>query len=404
MVAISAQASSQQFFFTIYRYAACLVLPALMWLSVNLSAQDHKPSDDGSVAAQCDGEQQNEPDPKKDKKPRTRRGSFVGVPIPLSSPALGSGVALVAGYIFPLVRSDKTSPPSVIGGGALFTNNGSRGFVAASELYFAENLYHLLGGYAWFDLNYNFYGTGNAAGNAGRKFGLNQTVDGFFVQGTRRFFWRTFIGPRLLFGTSTLAPQHFGEQHPELPPFNVGFEMRALGFKVERDTADNRFYPVNGSSTQFSADFFSGALGSTFTFQTYNLTFNAYHSLSENQVIAYNLYACATGGQAPFFGECIFGIKNELRGYPAGRYIDRALVATQVEYRLTLPLRLGLAAFGGVGEVGPNFGSFNRHDLLPSVGFGPRFILSKKYHVNLRIDLAQGKNDRTFSMGIGEAF
>jgi hypothetical protein len=193
MFAISDQASSQQFFFTLYRSALCLVLPALIWLSVNLSAQDHKLSDGGSVAAPC------------------------------------MEVVVWKSWV-----------------------------VAASELYFAENLYHLLGGYAWFwfDLNYNFYGTGNAAGNAGRKFGLNRTVDGFFVQGTRRFFWRTFIGPRLLFGISTLAPQHFGEQHPELPPFNVGFNMRALGFKVERDTAENRFYPVNGSSTQFSADFF----------------------------------------------------------------------------------------------------------------------------------------------------
>jgi hypothetical protein len=80
------------------------------------------------------------------------------------------------------------------------------------------------------------------------------------------------------------------------------------------------------------------------------------------------------------------------------------MVATQIEYRLTLPLRFGVVAFAGLGEVGPRFGAFNYDDLLPSIGFGPRFQLSTKYHVNLRADFAQGKNGRTFSMGLGEAF
>jgi hypothetical protein len=42
--------------------------------------------------------------------------------------------------------------------------------------------------------------------------------------------------------------------------------------------------------------------------------------------------------------------------------------------------------------------------LLPGIGFGPRFQLSTQYHVNLRADFAQGKNGRTFSMGLAEAF
>jgi hypothetical protein len=41
---------------------------------------------------------------------------------------------------------------------------------------------------------------------------------------------------------------------------------------------------------------------------------------------------------------------------------------------------------------------------LPSGGGGLRFLLSKKYHVNLRADIAQGVDGHTFSMGVGEAF
>ena len=338
------------------------------------------------------------------KRTQDARGALVGAPIPVSSPAIGSGVALLVGYIFPLRKKDTISPPSVLGAGGLITNNSSHGFVVGAELYFNENRYHVLSGYAQADLKYSFYGTGNAAGDAGIKFGLDQTLNAFFAEGTRRVFWHLFVGPRVLLATSTLAPQHFGEQHPGLPPFGINFNLRALGFKIERDTTANHFYPISGTSGQLAVNFFDEVLGSTFTFQSYRLTFNAYHSLTKNQVLAYNAYICMTGGNAPFFGKCIFGTSNELRGYPAGRYIDRDMVATQIEYRLTLPLRFGVVAFAGLGEVGPRFGAFNYDNLLPSIGFGPRFRLSTKYHVNLRADLAQGKNGRTFSMGLGEAF
>ena len=180
--------------------------------------------------------------------------------------------------------------------------------------------------------------------------------------------------------------------------------MRSLGFVVERKTTPNRFYPEKGSKFEFGGDFFSKEIGSTFGFQTYRLTFNTYRSFDQKQVLAYNLYGCSTGGAAPFFGECIFGMGNELRGYPAGRYIDRKMLATQAEYRLVLPWRFGVVAFGGLGEVAPSISKFDAEDILPSVGFGPRFSLSTKYHVNIRADFAWGKNGHTFSMGMGEAF
>ena len=70
-------------------------------------------------------------------------------------------------------------------------------------------------------------------------------------------------------------------------------------------------------------------------------------------MLAYDLYVCDRGGQPPFYGNCIYGASNELRGYVAGQYIDRHMYATQVEYRLSLSWRLGLAGFTGVGEVVP---------------------------------------------------
>ena len=48
-------------------------------------------------------------------KKKTRRGSIVAAPLSLVSPALGSRIVPVLGYIFPLSVRDKISPPSVVG-------------------------------------------------------------------------------------------------------------------------------------------------------------------------------------------------------------------------------------------------------------------------------------------------
>ncbi len=380
-----------------------LLISSLLLVSLAIAQQDT--SQPQSPATALAGDTTSRAEEKKPaKEPKEHRGSIVFAPIPTSSPAVGTGATLMGGYIFPLIKSDKISPPSVVGGAVMFTNNGTRGGAFGTELYFKQDRYHVLAGIAKADVNYDFYGTGTAAGNAGIKFGLNQTGTVFFGEVMRRTFWHVFIGPRFWFGSSTLSPQKFGEKHPDLPPLNVNFTMRAIGFKIERDTTPNRFYPVKGTMLNFGADFFSKGLGGTFTFQTYRLKFNYYHSFDPKTVLAYNAFVCSTGGKAPFFGQCIFGLQNELRGYPAGRYIDKKMIATQAEFRRVLAWRLGMVAFVGLGEVAPSFSSFNGVNLLGSIGGGARFNLSTKYHVNLSADIAQGRDDHTFSMGLGEAF
>jgi hypothetical protein len=84
-------------------------------------------------AAQSTTPAKPEEQPKKKKK-KLGPGEFVVAPLPISSPAIGSGIVPVLGYIFPLSMKDKTSPPSVIGGAGLFTNNGSSGFAIGGDL------------------------------------------------------------------------------------------------------------------------------------------------------------------------------------------------------------------------------------------------------------------------------
>jgi len=122
---------------------------------------------------------QNQPTSSDKTRPH-RRGEFVVAPLPISSPALGTGIVPVVGYIFPISTRDKTSPPSTIGGAGLVTDNGSRAVALAGTFYFKEDSYHATVVYARGNLNYDLYGIGIAAENGNLKLPLKQTGQLFF--------------------------------------------------------------------------------------------------------------------------------------------------------------------------------------------------------------------------------
>jgi outer membrane protein assembly factor BamA len=357
----------------------------------------------GERSMQPTARAQPETQPKEEKK-HDGRGAFVIAPIPISSPAIGSGVVLALGYIFPFSKADKVSPPSVIGAAGLFTNNETRGFAFGGQFYLKQNTYKVTAGFGRGNLNYDLYGSGDFVG---LKLPLKQSGRVFHGEFLRRVGWKFFLGPRFSTGSSTLTLRPTsGETPPPPPDLGLHTTLTAIGATLIRDTSLNRFYPTSGTYFRFTSDFFSQTLGSKYSFQSYVTTFAKYWSLSPNQVLAYDAYFCATGGQPPFYANCIYGASNQLRGYVAGKYFDRYMVTTQLEYRLSLPMRFGVVAFGGVGEAIPGGDQllFKDNSLLPSGGGGLRFQLSKQYHVNLRADVARGKDGHTFSLGIGEAF
>ena len=364
------------------------------------SSHSDEETADGSAPASTETTKK----PEETKKKSNHRGALVPAPLPIVSPAIGKGIIPGLGYIFPFSRNDKISPPSVVGAAGVFTDDGSRGFGIGADLYMKENTYEITSFYVHGNVNYNLYGSGTLAD---LKLPLVQSGDLYRGEVLRRLWWKVFVGPRFWTGDSFTT---LGLNNSQIPPALVGFgihnTMRALGLRMIRDTRPNQFYPTAGEKLEFTSDFFMQSLGSKYSFQAYRFTFNKYVSVGKNQVLAYDLFACATSGHPPFYGNCVYGTKNELRGYTAGKYFDRYMAATQVEYRLTLFKGIGLAAFGGLGGViaGSSQLIFKNDHFLPDVGGGPRYELSKKYHVNLRTDFAKGRDSWTWSMGVGEAF
>ena len=353
------------------------------------------------------GAKSTHPDFQKDQGQKPKRsGEFVAAPIPIFSPTIKSGLVFVGGYIFPFSKKDKVSPPSMIGGVGFATSNDSWAAGLGGRIYFKENRYRATVGGGSGAVYFNLYGVGPGAGDKGQSVPVVTRGKFFFAEFLRNVGWNVFVGPRYQMA-QLKAGLVVSTSRPDIDDLLknlLNARHSALGFRVLRETRDNTFYPKHGGQLDMIGDFFAQSLGSKFTYQSYSFSINRYGSFARNQVIAYRFTACGVNGRAPFYALCKFGVSNDLRGYEGGRYLDRRMFATQIEYRLVLPKRFGLVGFGGIGEVAPSVGRFNYDNLLPSGGGGLRFRISKSNHINFRIDYGIGKNGHTWSMGVGEAF
>jgi len=337
------------------------------------------------------------------KKPK--RGQLIVAPIPIFSPAVGSGLVLVVGYVFKLNENDKLSPPSTVGLAGAFTKSGTRGGGLGGKLYFGENKYLTTFVVAKGRVDVDFFGIGRIPGRDAIKVPIRGGGTVFFGEFLRNIGKDIFVGPRYQHRkiyTRLDGPQPAGGF--EIPPIDLQSTTVALGFHILRDKRDSTFYPTKGSLFETTADFFDESLGSKRQYQNYKVEYNAYHSVGTKQVIAYRGMICSANQNVPFYDLCLFGVNNDLRGYTGGEFQNRRMFATQAEYRRELKGRFGMVAFGGVGGIANRWNAFRSDELLPAAGAGLRFQLDKKNHINYRVDFAIGREGRTLSIGIGEAF
>lgn len=365
----------------------------------------------GPISAPQEAQQKPSPKPPTDDKDdkgkpkKPKRGSFVIAPIPISSPAVGSGLVLVLGYVFKLNQEDKLSPPSTVGLVGARTNGGSRAGGLGGRLYFSENKYQTTFAVVKGHVNFDFFGIGRIPDRDPISVPLEVGGTIFFGEFLRNVWKDVFVGPRYQYRNLTVTLD--GAQTPggfEIPPIDIKAKSVALGVHVQRDKRNSTFYPTKGSLFDVAGDFFDQSLGSRRQYQTYKISYNHYRAISPKQVLAYRGVVCSANQNVPFYDLCLYGANNDIRGYTAGEFQNRRMFATQAEFRQELPKRFGIVAFGGFGGIARRWNEFRSDQLLPAAGVGLRFTLDKKNHINYRIDWAIGREGHTLSIGIGEAF
>lgn len=326
---------------------------------------------------------------------------LVIAPLPLSNPAIGTGLGLAVVYTIARKQADSKTPPTTLGGGGFYTDNDSWAGGAGVKLYLKEDRYRVTLGGALGKVNYELF----SAGPDGGGIPIKQEAKGLLGEVMVGLGKRWYAGLRASYGTTTVGLQRGGSGTIPLPPGQLDVTLAALGLKGEHDSRDSVFYPTAGSHTEFLVSLSDTALGSDFTYTKTTLSYSDYIKLGEPVVLAWQAAGCSAGENAPFFDLCLFGTDNMLRGYTTGRYLDRWTVGAQAEVRWRFAHRWITTAFAGVGDVKPMYGPSDDTEVLPAGGVGLQWIAAAASMITVRIDYAVGKDGSDgFYIGIGQAF
>lgn len=327
---------------------------------------------------------------------------IVAMPIPMSNPAIGTGLGVAA---LALYTPGGSARPWSTGVGGLYTDNDSWGAGVFQRFYLGGDRVRVTGFAGTGEFNLKFYGIGQDAGDRGEFVPITQGGDFGLVQALLRIAGPLYIGPafRYISVDTSLDLSRILPPDMEIPPLELNAKTTSLGLVAEYDTRDSEYGPRRGVLLNAQYMIADDGLGGDFNFNQMKLAANAYFPLADGSVIAWRAALCDTGGNAPFYEICMFGQNNDLRGYSTGQYRDRSTGAVQVEYRRPLFWKLGMTAFAGVGGVGASPGDI-LDDPLPAAGLGLRFAASEQYGVNVSIDYAVGEGGDAVYFYIGEAF
>jgi outer membrane protein assembly factor BamA len=337
--------------------------------------------------------------------PKDQGVGFTVSPIPIIRPVTEEGAGLALVYRYRLDAHNKNSSSSSTAFGGFVTGNRSWGTGVSQKFYFKEDGWRARLGGSYVDIRYNYYGIGTAAGDAGVSVLLEQNGPGALGELLYRFNGLWYGGALYRF----VKVKSSFRKNPQfdasvIPPSELDLRIGSLGPRVTRDSRSDADYPRDGSLFDLHVGFNGEATGGDLNYQTYDLSYSKYLTVTHSQVLAVRGATCFTRGRVPFFDQCLLSASENLRGYRASRYRDNTMLASQAEYRWEAWRRLGFVAFGGAGEVGPKLSDFTAGNLLPGGGVGVRYRFTRESHVNIRFDYAWGKHSHETYLFIGEAF
>lgn len=183
---------------------------------------------------------------------------------------------------------------------------------------------------------------------------------------------------------------------------SVGAEVAALF-----DNRSNILNAQDGWYIEFTHGKYGEVLGGTNAFNLTRFDIRHYMDVSEknDDVFAFNVVGRMTRQDLPFSEYAFFGSSQINRGYREGRFVDRDMLAAQVEYRKNFKdSRWGAVAFLSAGNVYNNVDEFQFGSLKPGYGFGARFKIDKSEDLNLRLDWGFGNGTNSVYLSIAEAF
>ncbi|NGP75276.1 BamA/TamA family outer membrane protein [Balneolaceae bacterium YR4-1] len=185
-----------------------------------------------------------------------------------------------------------------------------------------------------------------------------------------------------------------------------GYRGLGMGVMLRLDDRNRSTTPTSGGLYQISLLHNPSFISSGATYTSYLADGRRYIDVSGNgrSVLGFHGVMQSRTGSPPFMDMAALGGESIMRGYYAGRYRDNHAAQFQTEFRQHVIGRFGFTLFAAAGQVWHSFDDMNLDRTLWSGGGGLRFNLNKKDPINIRMDMAFGRNISGFYFTLGEAF
>lgn len=251
-----------------------------------------------------------------------------------------------------------------------------------------------------------------------RFFGIGSYADAAFERYDNQQF-RFKVSGRKKLGDKWFIGAHLDANYDNPSGFESGFVLDTaniegeegglfwgLGPSVMFDSRNNTIFPTKGTWVKLEAAYYPDGLGNAFQTNRYSLDARKYFPIGKKKrdVIALRaFFAHNSGHDIPFTKLEELGGDSKIRGFHSQRYMDKAVIYTQAEYRFTVWRFIGMAAFAGVGDVYNDQWDFSNPKY--GGGLGVRIQVLPTQRLNLRIDYAIGTDwQKGFYLGLKEAF
>jgi outer membrane protein assembly factor BamA len=328
----------------------------------------------------------------------TESGQAVFIPLPVIDPTIGQGVALVGLYTFAATDDADGTPRSTIGAAGSYTNTESWAVGVGGKLYLAGDRYRVGLQTGGGSLNLKYYGSSADSVFFDNPVGFN--IKGAFVdtEGQARVAPDFYLGIKFRYSKPDVR---LDSRIDVLSGLTASFELSGLGLSAEYDTRDSTWYPAEGGRGRAEWLEYVVVFGSSSTFRTVDADYSHYWSVAPDVVLAANGRVAQAGDDAPFFALPFVSI----RGFPAGRYLDQAVVQTQAEARWMFAERFGAVGFGGAGLAASGLASLGKGRTAWGYGVGLRYRVSTEDKISAGVDVSTGSSeDLAVYFRIGEAF
>ncbi len=331
------------------------------------------------------------------------RNVFVLIPVIFYTPETHLALRGAPSFLYRPPGSSFDDRPSSFDGMVLFTTRSQFIATFGANYYWDGERQQVTGGVAYRNFPDEFFGLGNETPSESETYsdeGAGVGLDYLF-----RVAARLRVGVGLSYAASSITETHGGDVlEGGFVPGADGGQVAGAGLRLNFDSRDNINFPMHGGLYDLAWRLYGSALGGDFELNALTLDLRHYVSLGSRSVFAVRALGSRTGGNVPFQLMPSLGGQNLLRGYFAGRFRDRRVVAAQGEIRFPLWRRLGGVLFGGLGQVAARDDPIAINRLHYTSGFGLRVLLVRQEGLNLRFDWGFAADQSGFYFGLGEAF